>query len=95
MQTAIDLSAEAVGDDAGGPFGAVVVRGDEVVGRGRNRVLVDKDPSAHAEILAIRDACRTLGDHRLAVASSTPAASPARCAWPRCTGHGSSTSSPT
>ncbi len=65
MQAAIDLSAEAVGDDAGGPFGAIVVRGAEVVGRGRNRVLVDKDPSAHAEILAIRDACRSLGDHRL------------------------------
>ncbi len=46
MRAAIDLSAEAVKDDAGGPFGAVVVRGDEVVGRGRNRVLVDKDPAA-------------------------------------------------
>jgi guanine deaminase len=66
MQAAIDLSAEAVRDDAGGPFGAVVVRDAEVVGRGRNRVLADKDPSAHAEIVAIREACRNLGDHRLA-----------------------------
>ena len=76
MQAAIDLSAEAVGDDVGGPFGAVVVRGAQVIGRGRNRVLADRDPSAHAEILAIREACRALGDHRLAgcvvYASSEP-----------------------
>lgn len=65
MRIAIDLSAEALEDDAGGPFGAIVVRNDEIVGRGRNRVLADKDPTAHAEVLAIREACRTLDDHRL------------------------------
>ena len=54
-----------MGDDVGGPFGAVVVRA-QVIGRGRNRVLADRDPSAHAEILAIREACRARGDHRLA-----------------------------
>jgi tRNA(Arg) A34 adenosine deaminase TadA len=45
MQAAIDLSAEAMGDDAGGPFGAVVLRGSKVIGRARNRVLADRDPS--------------------------------------------------
>ena len=66
MTLAIDLSAEALGDNVGGPFGAIVVRRGEVIGRGRNRVLADKDPTAHAEILAIRDACRAVADHRLA-----------------------------
>jgi guanine deaminase len=66
MAVAIDLSSMAVDDDVGGPFGAVVVRSGVVIGRGRNRVLADKDPTAHAEILAIRDATRFLGDHRLA-----------------------------
>ncbi|MGI8941076.1 MAG: nucleoside deaminase [Actinomycetota bacterium] len=65
MRIAIHLSAEALEDDAGGPFGAIVVRDDEIVGRGRNRVLADKDPTAHAEMLAIREACRSIGDHRL------------------------------
>lgn len=65
MALAIDLSAKALDDDVGGPFGAVVVRAGEVIGRGRNRVLADGDPTAHAEVLAIRDACRSVGDHRL------------------------------
>ena len=65
MALAIDLSAMALDDDVGGPFGAVIVRDGEVIGRGRNRVLADRDPTAHAEVLAIRDACRSVGDHRL------------------------------
>jgi tRNA(Arg) A34 adenosine deaminase TadA len=65
MSLAIDLSAEALDDNVGGPFGAIVVSGGEVIGRGRNRVLADKDPTAHAEMLAIRAACRSVGDHRL------------------------------
>ena len=51
--------------DGGGPFAAVVVRGDEVVGEGVNRVTRDLDPTAHAEVVAIRAACQTLGDHVL------------------------------
>lgn len=47
------------------PVGAVVVRGGDIVGRGHNRVETDKDPTAHAEILAIRQAARTLGGWRL------------------------------
>jgi guanine deaminase len=65
MALAIDLSAEALHDNIGGPFGAIVVSGGEVIGRGRNRVLADKDPTAHAEMLAIRAACRSVGDYRL------------------------------
>lgn len=45
---------------AGGPFGAVVVKNGRVVGRGHNRVTLDNDPTAHAEVVALRDACRRL-----------------------------------
>jgi len=47
------------------PVGAVLVRKDELVGTGRNRPIADRDPSAHAEILALRDAGRRLGNYRL------------------------------
>ena len=45
----------------GGPFGAIIVRDGEIVGRGTNRVTLDDDPTAHAEIAAIREACAALG----------------------------------
>jgi tRNA(adenine34) deaminase len=47
------------------PVGAVVVCDGEIVGRGRNRNIVDHDPTAHAEILALREAAREIGNHRL------------------------------
>ena len=50
----------------GGPFGALVVRGDEIVATGVNQVTRALDPTAHAEVVAIRAACRALGDYRLA-----------------------------
>ena len=60
MREAIRLSRESMRRGEGGPFGAVVVRGGEIVGRGRNRVTARNDPTAHAEIEAIRQACRRL-----------------------------------
>lgn len=66
MREAIRLAAENVRAGRGGPFGAVVVLNGEVVGRGANRVTETNDPTAHAEILAIREACRSLGSFQLA-----------------------------
>lgn len=65
MQAAIEEARAALTDDVGGPFGAVVVKDGEIVGRGRNRVLADADPTAHAEVVALRDAARNLGTHEL------------------------------
>ena len=66
MREAIRLSEEAVRSGRGGPFGCVVVRAGKVVGRGSNQVTSTCDPTAHAEIVAIRDACRTLATFQLA-----------------------------
>lgn len=65
MQMAIGLAEEHSADGTCGPFGAVVVSGEQVVGRGWNMVRGDRDPSAHAEIVAIREACRNLHTHTL------------------------------
>ncbi|WP_129336179.1 nucleoside deaminase [Cellulomonas endophytica] len=61
---AVRLATENVAD-GGGPFGAVVVLDGAVVGTGQNRVTRDHDPTAHAEVVAIRDACRALGSFSL------------------------------
>ena len=45
----------------GGPFGAVIIKNNEIVGKGNNQVVLKNDPTAHAEIVAIRDACKNLG----------------------------------
>jgi guanine deaminase len=65
MREAIGLAEQGVRRGDGGPFGAVVVRAGEIIGRGWNRVVSERDPISHAEINAIRDACRRLGDFRL------------------------------
>jgi tRNA(Arg) A34 adenosine deaminase TadA len=57
--------AEANVAEGGGPFGALVVRDGEVIGTGVNRVTPTLDPTAHAEVVAIRAACARLGDFRL------------------------------
>jgi guanine deaminase len=60
MREAIRLSRQKMRADQGGPFGAVIVRRGKIVGRGCNRVTATNDPTAHAEITAIRDACKKL-----------------------------------
>jgi tRNA(Arg) A34 adenosine deaminase TadA len=60
MHAAIRLSIDMMRCGKGGPFGAVVVKGSKIVGRGCNEVTSTNDPTAHAEISAIRDACRRL-----------------------------------
>lgn len=64
MQMAIDLSVENVAN-GGGPFGAVIVRDGEVIATGVNRVTATNDPTAHAEVSAIRAACAAVGDFKL------------------------------
>jgi len=65
MQMAIDLAIENVNSGDGGPFGAVIVRSGEVIATGVNRVTANRDPTAHAEVQAIRAACQHLGDFQL------------------------------
>ncbi|WP_328774190.1 nucleoside deaminase [Elioraea tepida] len=65
MREAIRLSVASV-TEGGGPFGCVIVRDGRIVGQGANRVTLDNDPTAHAEVVAIRDACRRLGSFQLA-----------------------------
>ena len=59
MRRAIDLSIENI-DMGGGPFGAVIVRDGKLIASGTNRVVPNNDPTAHAEVVAIRNACREL-----------------------------------
>jgi tRNA(Arg) A34 adenosine deaminase TadA len=65
LREAIALALESVRDGTGGPFGAVVVRDGVIVGRGANRVTSANDPTAHAEVEAIRHACRHLNTFSL------------------------------
>ena len=65
MQEAINLSRQGMDNNQGGPFGCIVVRGEEIVGRGNNCVTSSNDPTAHAEVVAIRDACKNLGTFQL------------------------------
>jgi guanine deaminase len=65
MSEAITLSQNGVRNNEGGPFGCIVVKGDTIVGRGNNKVTSSNDPTAHAEVVAIRDACKNLGTFQL------------------------------
>ena len=56
MRRAIELSQQGIADGTGGPIGAVIVRGGKIIGEGHNRVFQTSDPTAHGEIVAIRDA---------------------------------------
>ena len=61
MLRAIELSIQSA-KSQGGPFGAVVVKNDEIISEGNNQVTANNDPTAHAEIVAIRNACKKLND---------------------------------
>ncbi len=65
MAEAIRLSEYGMLKGDGGPFGAVVVKGETIIGKGWNRVLSTNDPTAHAEVTAIRDACSAVGNYWL------------------------------
>jgi len=65
LEEALRLARQGMERNEGGPFGAIVVKDGQVIGRGNNCVTSRKDPSAHAEIVAIRDACRHLNDFQL------------------------------
>lgn len=65
LERAIALAYEGMRKGEGGPFGAVVVKDGVIIGEGHNEVLASKDPTAHAEMVAIRRACAHLGDFQL------------------------------
>src|SRR5690242_11670509 len=84
---AIDLATRNV-EEGGGPFGAVVVRDGQVIATGQNRVTRDNDPTAHAEVVAIRRACAALDDFSLAGCTLYASCEPcplclAACLWAR------------
>ena len=66
LERAIELSRQGMQKGHGGPFGCVIVKDGEIVGEGFNEVILNNDPTAHAEIVAIRNACQTLKTFQLA-----------------------------
>ena len=65
MKVAKDLANNNFKTNAGGPFGACIVKDGKIIGRGSNHVLNNNDPTAHAEVMAIRDACKNIGSYDL------------------------------
>lgn len=65
LERAIELSKKGMESGKGGPFGCVIVRDDEIIGEGHNMVTETNDPTAHAEVVAIRNACQYIGTHQL------------------------------
>ena len=65
MKIAKELSEDNLKTNVGGPFGACVVKNGKIIGKGSNHVLCNNDPTAHAEIMAIRDACRNINSYDL------------------------------
>ena len=65
MYEAVNMGIEGMRNNLGGPFGCVIVKDDEIIGKGCNSVIVTSDPTAHAEIVAIRDACMHLQSFQL------------------------------
>lgn len=65
LQKAIELARKGIEGGIGGPFGCIIVKNGIIVGEGCNRVTSTNDPTAHAEVVAIRDACHHLGSYQL------------------------------
>lgn len=65
LQQAIDLASKNVGHHYGGPYGAIIVKEEKIIASSGNRVTTNIDPTAHAEIMVIRQACQFLGDYKL------------------------------
>ena len=65
MKIADELAKDNLKTNVGGPFGACIVKNGEVIGRGSNHVLSNNDPTAHAEVMAIRDACKNINSYDL------------------------------
>ncbi|MCK4747081.1 MAG: nucleoside deaminase [Bacteroidales bacterium] len=65
LKLAIEEAAEGMRKGDGGPFGAVIIRDGSMIGKGHNTVLRSHDPTAHAEVNAIRNACKAAGSHHL------------------------------
>ena len=65
MNKAVELSLENMREGKGGPFGAIIVKDGKIIGTGANHVTSENDPTAHAEVVAIRDACKNLGTFQL------------------------------
>ena len=65
MKIAKELSDENLETNVGGPFGACIVKDNKIIGKGSNHVLSNNDPTAHAEIMAIRDACKNINSYDL------------------------------
>ena len=65
MLKAIEYAQKGMDTNQGGPFGAIVVKDGKIVGKGNNKVTSTNDPTAHAEVVAIRDACKNLGAFQL------------------------------
>ena len=65
MREAIECSKRNIENNNGGPFGACIVKDGKIIGKGSNMVLINNDPTAHAEIVAIREACQSIGSYDL------------------------------
>ncbi|WP_319501586.1 nucleoside deaminase [uncultured Draconibacterium sp.] len=65
MRAAIELAKQGMDGNHGGPFGAVVVKGNQIIAKGYNQVTSSNDPTAHAEVVAIREACKVLNTFQL------------------------------
>ena len=65
MKIAKELSDDNINTKVGGPFGACIVKDGKIIGKGSNHVLSNNDPTAHAEVMAIRDACKNINSYDL------------------------------